>query len=379
MEEQNKPTKTRGGKSMWQAFALGIVVVLILAVLVVLGYGINSVKKVSDSSFALNVAKTFNLSAAKINGLNISYVDYMDDLQTLKKFYSEQTDVAQPSEEDISDQVISRLMANKLIAKIAKVYDVEVLDTDVAETKTQLLAQFENEQAAEDELMSRYGWTLEKYINKVVKPLLLEQKLQKTFEETSVDSSDAEAQEQVQASHILFQFDPNTNHEDTRTAAGEVLKQIQDGADFAEMATQYGSDGTKDVGGDLGWFGRGMMVPEFEEAVFALEPGQLSDQLVETEFGYHIVKLTDKRYVRDFVSFMDEQIKTAKVKILINIHNPFETLASADDTQEVGENMDDAEDTEIVGDTETEEVDNQAIDSETGESDDGEPAVEVVE
>jgi len=109
------------------------------------------------------------------------------------------------------------------------------------------------------------------------------------------------------------------------------------------MAAKYGSDGTKDVGGDLGWFGKGMMVPEFEEAVFALEPGQLRDELVETSFGYHIVKVEDKRYVRDFVTFMDNQIKDADIDILINIHNPFESLDDLEVDEEDLESDDVAE------------------------------------
>ena len=334
--------------------------VLVLVFLGVVVYGVASVKKVSDSGFALQVAKTFNLSAAKINGLSVSYLDYIDDLQTLEKFYAEQADLPQPSEEEVSDQVISRLLANTLIAEIAKDYNVEVLDSDVEEMKAQLLSQFPDEAAAETELMTRYGWTLEKYIQKVIKPLLLEQKLQKAFDEAVIDESDEIAERQIKASHILFKLDPNTSQKDTQIAATEVLKQIKNGADFAQLAAQHGTDGTKDVGGDLGWFGKGVMVPEFEEAVFALKPGELRDEVVETSFGYHIVRVEDERYVRDFVGFMDEQIKSAEIKILISIHNPFESLddleddddeeAEGDELEEVEEDKteDDVEDTEEV-------------------------------
>ena len=361
MEEESKSTKKGGMKmGVLQAFIMGIIAILVLVVFGGVFYGVRGVKNVSDSGFALGVAKTFNLSAAKINGLKVSYVDYMDDLQTLKKFYSDQADLPQPTEEEISDQVISRLMANTLIADIAKDYDVEVLQTDIDETKAQLLSQFPDEEAAETELMSRYGWTLEKYIQKVVKPLLLEQKLQKTFEENVVEEGDENGQEQLKASHILFAFDPDTDKEDTRATAQEVLNKIKDGADFAEMAAQYGSDGTKDNGGDLGWFGRGVMVPEFEEAVFALETGELSDELVETSFGYHIIKVEDRRYTRDFVSFMDDEIKNSEIEILINIHNPFESLLNAEGvemTQIDADVIDDTEDTEDLEDVDTEVTD----------------------
>jgi hypothetical protein len=97
----------------------------------------------------------------------------------------------------------------------------------------------------------------------------------------------------IQASHILMQDAEHS--EATRAAIEEVLAKAQAGEDFAELARQYSEDGSAANGGDLGWFGEGAMVPEFEEAAFALEnAGDISD-IVETQFGYHIIKLTDKR------------------------------------------------------------------------------------
>ena len=101
-------------------------------------------------------------------------------------------------------------------------------------------------------------------------------------------------EKQVQARHILFSLADGISDErkaDTRSTAQGILERARGGEDFAALAEEYSQDaGTASNGGDLGFFGRGRMVKPFEEAAFDMEVGQVSD-LVETTFGFHIIKV----------------------------------------------------------------------------------------
>jgi len=102
---------------------------------------------------------------------------------------------------------------------------------------------------------------------------------------------------QVKASHILIGVDASASAEEKAKAkakAEALLKEIKGGKDFAEAAKASSTCPSKEQGGDLGYFGKGQMVPPFEQAAFAMKVGDISD-VVETQFGYHIIKLTDKK------------------------------------------------------------------------------------
>ncbi|HVQ49888.1 MAG TPA: peptidyl-prolyl cis-trans isomerase, partial [Mycobacterium sp.] len=102
--------------------------------------------------------------------------------------------------------------------------------------------------------------------------------------------------EQVRASHILLKTDAGQDEAAVRKQAEDVLKQAKaPGADFAALARKYSQDeGSKAKDGDLDYFSKGRMVPEFETAAFAMQPGQISD-LVKSQFGFHIIKVVDKK------------------------------------------------------------------------------------
>ncbi len=97
--------------------------------------------------------------------------------------------------------------------------------------------------------------------------------------------SNAESYTQVRAAHILVEKE---------SQAKGLKNRIESGEDFAKMAKQFSLCPSKQRGGDLGYFGRGQMVPEFETAAFNLPKGEISEP-VQTDFGWHIIKVTDKK------------------------------------------------------------------------------------
>ncbi len=103
--------------------------------------------------------------------------------------------------------------------------------------------------------------------------------------------------ETVRARHILRKVQPgadSSSRDEVKKKIGEILKEAESGADFAELAVQYSEGPSAKRGGDLGFFPRGKMVKPFDEAVFSLEPGKTSG-IVETQYGYHIIKVEEKK------------------------------------------------------------------------------------
>jgi peptidyl-prolyl cis-trans isomerase C len=137
------------------------------------------------------------------------------------------------------------------------------------------------------------------------------------------DEQVAQLPREYRARHILV---------DDKAAADAITKQLQNGADFAKLAKQKSKDSSGKDGGDLGWFNAGSMVKPFADAVATLQPGQMTDQPVQSQFGWHIIKLEETRAtaappyeevkdrVRAFVqrkklqTYLDDLRKGAKVE-----------------------------------------------------------------
>src|SRR3989338_1043566 len=323
-------------------FLYGILTLIALALIG--GYYMVRVgaQELSPAPYVVKAATVMRLSIGSVNGQKILFSDYAKDYTSLKTFFSQPREgFESPEKEELRKIVAQRLFLNALVKSAANMFGVSVTNDDYEEGKADLIASRGSEEVAAGELMDQYGWTIDDFLHRVIWPLVLERKLREAFGE-STDSAYEQyetGEEEVRSSHILFPVDtadlegkaPEDAKAQVRSAAQEVLDSMSSDTDFAALAKQYGRDATAPKGGDLGWFGRGDMVAPFEEAGFALDINQVGPQLVESQFGYHIVKLTGRRQAKNFEAFMNDQLRNANVKMSANLENPFvEIIQSLD-------------------------------------------------
>jgi len=182
------------------------------------------------------------------------------------------------AEADLDPQFGRLPEAQRRAAALSAVIDVRLF---AAEAEKQLIDQSEDFQQRMEFLRERALHSA--YIDQNVVQGITEEDLRVRYEE---EIAKIEPKEEVRARHILVE---------TEEEAAEIIKQLDEGADFATIAGEKSTDGAAAQGGDLGYFTRGRMVPEFEEAAFALEPGTYSKEPVKTAFGWHVIKVEDKR------------------------------------------------------------------------------------
>lgn len=196
---------------------------------------------------------------------------------------------------EVGPQAVNQLIYERLINREAAKQNITVTDEDVNAELTKIKAEMgATDDAAFESSLEMYGYTLEKFKEQLRQQVRLTKLVEPQVQVTDADLTDYyeqnkaqfETPEQVKASHILVK---------TKEEAEKLLAELKGGADFAKLATEHSTDpGSAAQGGDLGYFGKGRMVAPFEEAAFALNVGEMSG-IVETEHGFHIIKLTDKQ------------------------------------------------------------------------------------
>ena len=195
-------------------------------------------------------------------------------------------------------------MDQELLFQKAKASNVTVSEEEFADSWKKVQSSFPDEKAfvalglkpEQVQQMLRHQIVIKKFLRTtIVDKLKVEPEEENKFYEANKEKM--KHPEQVRASHILRLVKKDASQADKDTAKAkinEALARAKKGEDFAALAKELSEDGSKEKGGDLGFFGKGQMVPPFDTVAWGLKPGEISG-VVETQFGYHVIKVTDRR------------------------------------------------------------------------------------
>ena len=159
----------------------------------------------------------------------------------------------------------------------------QVINTKVIENNVDTSEVEDNDLVQKQIEESRKQILQRAYLEKVVGEKMTDKQLKNAYDEAVGSQPDVE---EVKAAHILVEEE---------STAKDIIKKLNDDGDFAELAKEYSKDGTAENGGDLGYFAKSDVVPEFADAAFSLKEGTYTKEPVKSQFGYHVIKLEEKR------------------------------------------------------------------------------------
>jgi peptidyl-prolyl cis-trans isomerase C len=271
---------------------------------------------------------------AVVNGAVITKADYERELGIVKQHLSGMG--KQPNDSQfgqIKKDLLESLIDREVLYQESQKNGVSVSDEAINEQLKAMKKQFPSEEEFKNAL-SKLDLSEVSLKSQLKRSMGIQQVIEKQQFGQKVTVSDEEAKayydsnpslfekpEEVQASHILIKVDPKTDaakKAEARKKIEMVQQRLKKGEDFPTLAKEFSECSSSTKGGDLGYFRRGQMVKPFEEVAFALKPGQVSD-IVETQFGYHLIKVTDKKPATkmaydDVKDKIKESLKKAQVQ-----------------------------------------------------------------
>ena len=255
--------------------------------------------------------------AVTVNGVNITESDVQSLIKPQLDMIAAQSKqlpptMLEPYKKQLREQALEQLIRSALLDQKIRDANIVVTDEEVIDKIREIASDSPNLLSLEEikKQLEQYGQDFEK-VKQDVRVGLLRNRFMEVQWQGKTDVTEDEARkyheqnpkrfempEQIRASHILIKFDaadsgtdPNEAKAKARAKTEGLLKQIKEGADFAELAKTNSACPSAPGGGDLGFFPRGKTTPPFEKVAFELEVGQVSD-IVETEYGYHVIKVT---------------------------------------------------------------------------------------
>lgn len=246
---------------------------------------------------------------ASVNGSDISRTDLDREVKLWSdRMVSQGRQVPPAQVPVVRNQILESLINQELLYQSSQKNKIKIDQKTVDERYDSIKKRFKTEEEFKDAISKmnvseanirtqlEKGLAIDELLkSKVVKDIeVTEEESRKYYDENPDQFKEAE---QVKASHILIKVEPDAN-DDKKNEARKKIESVQGklkkGDDFAAVAKEYSEGPSKSRGGDLGFFKRGQMVKPFEEAAFSMEVEQVSG-VVETQFGYHIIKVTEKK------------------------------------------------------------------------------------
>lgn len=304
----------RGGLNLYGGFGLKNIFVMIAlgAILFVLPVysGGNRERQQTQETPARTAAVPAEDLVARVNGRGVSRLEFDNVVRANVERYEAESGTPLAPEQKA---MLERRILDGLVLRTVLEGETERLGITVAEENFQMmLAQFKGQFPSEEtyeSVLQQQGFSPAEFEAELRRQMAIEQLIeQEVYENVTLSEEQLrgfyeenpqffDQPEQVAARHIILTTQGVTDEAELRalrTRIGELRARIAGGESFADVAREHSQDGSAARGGDLGLFSRGQMVPEFEEVAFSLEIGELSD-IVETQFGYHLVEVTERR------------------------------------------------------------------------------------
>lgn len=276
MEQENKQEKEV--KISTIIFSVIIVVLLMIATLAAIIYLVNYKNPAIEKA-----EKIIPFPAAIIDGKQFITIAQMNEnTRSVKNFYENQdfskigiridfsTEDGKKRLKIKEKEVLNKLIEDKQIEILSKKNNITIISKTVDENVKRKMSEYGSSQAAENNIKQLYGWGLDDFKEKIVKPDMYAEELEKIF--MSQDKTRDEANE----------------------AINKAKKELDGKKDFNEVAKKYSKGATAQDGGELGWFANEQLIPELAEKVFEMKNGETSS-IIESSLGFHIIKITDMK------------------------------------------------------------------------------------
>ncbi|MDH4330449.1 MAG: peptidylprolyl isomerase [Candidatus Moranbacteria bacterium] len=282
MTEEEKIEKVEKSKVKPITVVSSIVIIMVIALtffsVLIYGFGV-------QSNLIKTVTRPVPLPLASVGGFNfITIREVEENLMSVKKFYESQDFASIGVRIDFTTEegkkrlkvkerdVINKMIEDEAIENLAKERGIVITKKMVEESVERKIKEIGSGEGVDENLMQLYGWTIEDFEHKVVMPGIYKTELEKN----------------------VLGNDLKDNTQKAKDSIEKIQKRLNEGEDFSEIVSQNSSENDEKRNGSLGWFEKEQLNQDLQEKVFSLGKGEISD-IIESDLGFHIVKVIDKK------------------------------------------------------------------------------------